>query len=227
MIFFKALNHIIRTFARPAISTLMYYKKSYFISNKTKVGTVYYIMKFFVHFGQKSYQLNQKINKKVFNLSNGNNNNNNNLLTEDKALEYGVEMFSEIIIYVLLISIPIYEYKKSSEALYKKKLQKDKLFDYFHKETLRLSNLNEDRILQLNYLSKEIDKKILYLNNLNNKSSNSLLQRKDFDNVLVDSNEEINNSNEYQEYINKKQTDLNKTRELLDYNKYKNKHNEE
>jgi hypothetical protein len=66
-------------------------------------------------------------------------------LTDDKALERGAELISEIIVYTILLTIPIYEMIKS----YKSNVQKEKKKkDYLIKMQTDVETLIEGNIVR-------------------------------------------------------------------------------
>ena len=110
---FRTVNHLLRTLAKPVIKWLTEYKKLYLKSNKKQKGVISVFICFFINFGQLSFQMNNRLNKKVFNLRSIDL---NKKLHEDKALEKGIEMFYEVFFYSLIISVSMYEYYKLTKT---------------------------------------------------------------------------------------------------------------
>ena len=154
---FRIMNHVIRTLARPGINWITHYKKIYLKDKNNKKGAVLYLVKGFQFLGQKTFQFNNKINKTFFNLKSLDE---NKLLSEEKALEKGIETFSEILIYALLIYIPINEYRKMSFIANKEKQYKKDKFMQLNDEIIRLSNVNEANKAEIISIGNDIDFKI-------------------------------------------------------------------
>lgn len=168
ILLFKALNHIIRTLARPIINRFTTYKKKYLKENKLKKGPVLVLIRFFTCLGQFTNRTNNKINKKIFNIKSIDV---NSLLPEDKALEKGIETFSEIIIYIILLSIPIYEFKRVNDLNYNKELEKKTLLKNMHHDVIQINNRNEVILTELNKKIEDLRVKIEFLNRINQENN--------------------------------------------------------
>ncbi len=160
---FRISNHVIRTLARPGISWLTYYKKMYLKDKKNSNFIINQLVRLFVYLGQRTFQLNNKINKKIFNLKSIDE---SKLLSEEKALEKGIETFSEIIIYSILLSIPIIEYNRSSKETSKQQKERKEKLTCLHEEVIRLCNKNESIKDELGFINKELDYKLSMLKNI-------------------------------------------------------------
>ena len=141
---FKVMNLVVRTVAKPLISWVTHYKKLKF---KEVSGSKFqmFIRKRLISSGQSWNYYNILINRKMFKISTSNTSISS--LSEEKALEKGAEIISELLIYSLLIIIPLMEWWRLS------KISKAK-------EQVKENFLNETRILtdELISESKELDK---------------------------------------------------------------------
>lgn len=154
-LFFSAFNHVIKTLSRPIITNLKSYKTTYLLKNKNS-KSLNYIITIFIRLGNFSHRIGVKINSIVFNQKAID----KNVLTDDKALEKGIEIFSEALIYAILLSIPIYEYYKTNkENKLKEKLKEDNL-KYLKNHIYVLNNKNLELRNKVNQLICEINNEI-------------------------------------------------------------------
>ena len=118
---FKILSIAIRTLARPLINWVTYYNRLKVQESKHKFGI--FMKNKLILLGQTIHYYNMKINRKIFGLTKETGT--IKPLTSDKALERGAEVISEVIVYSILLTIPIYEmiksYKSNKEKEKKKK----------------------------------------------------------------------------------------------------------
>lgn len=116
--FLRFFNLLIKNLARPVINQLTSYQKIKLKDTSNHKGIVAYICRAFRIIGYKGHEVTFRINKRFFNLSSEQ----YIQLTQEKALEKGIELSSEIFIYSLLIIIPVIEMKKKYDES-KKDLQ--------------------------------------------------------------------------------------------------------
>lgn len=164
-LFFRIFNHVIKTLARPAINWLTHYKKAILKEKRNSKGPVLVIVKSFVYLGQLTNKINIKINKKIFNIKSLDE---TKLLAEDKALEKGIETFSEGLIYLLILSIPIYEYTRISAQAKEQTEGKKCKIQFMENELLRLSNRNCSLREQIAELGDSLNSRIAYLESQKN-----------------------------------------------------------
>ncbi len=116
----KTLKIGIKALARPTVSYFSYYNRVHMENSGN------FLMKFlrkkFIGIGQKFNYYNQKFNRKIFRL---NNEKPINPLTENQALERGVELIAEVIIYTIIVVLPCNEIIKSAKKSALKEQKKD------------------------------------------------------------------------------------------------------
>jgi optic atrophy 3 protein len=81
-------------------------------------------------------------------------------LTDDKALERGAELISEIIVYTILLTIPIYEMMKSYKSNVSKEKKKK---EYLFKMQTDVEELIEGNILRGHSIS-ELNRALVRIN---------------------------------------------------------------
>ncbi len=106
---FKILALVIRTTAKPIITWATYYNRLKLQESNTKYK---YIRKYIISTGQITNYYNTKFNRIFFRLPSTDP---IKRLTEDKAIEKGAELASEILIYTILLSLPIFEWWRQSK----------------------------------------------------------------------------------------------------------------
>ncbi len=116
------MNLIVRTMSKPIISWVTYHKKIK-LKEPTHSKNQIYFRKKLMQIGQSWNYYNVLINRKLFKMSYTNSN--IPKLSEDIALERGAEIISEIVIYTVLLSIPIFEWYRLSKIQREKKRLKD------------------------------------------------------------------------------------------------------
>lgn len=155
---FKVFSIAIKTLARPLINWLSYYNRikmqesqdRFAISARTKL----------IYIGQKYHYYNSLLNKKIFGLTKETT---IKSLTPEKALERGAELVSEIIVYSILLSLPVYEMIKSYKS---NKIKNEKKKEYLMNIQNNVENMIEMRSKNLQNLSEirnrlnKIDEKI-------------------------------------------------------------------
>lgn len=154
-LFFSAFNHVIKTLSRPLITNLKSYKTAYLLKNKNS-KSLNYIINLFTKLGNFSNKLSLKLNSIVFNQKASD----KNLLSQDKALEKGIEVFSEALIYTILLGIPIIEYYKTSKENKEKEKKKEENLKYLKNHIYVLNNRNLELRNKINLLIGEINSSI-------------------------------------------------------------------
>lgn len=165
---FKVMNLVVRTVAKPLISWVTHYKKLKF---KEDSGSKFqmFIRKKLIQAGQSWNYYNVMINRKLFKISTTGTTISS--LSEEKALEKGAEVMSEVIIYSLLIIIPLMEWWRLSKISKEKELAKEKdisdlkiFAQLVHKEAMEI----DKEINEIKEMIEKIQKKIEVVG-LNNK----------------------------------------------------------
>jgi hypothetical protein len=119
VLLFKILSIAVKTLARPLINWLSYYNRLRVQESNHRI--MVFLRLRLVWIGQKFNYYNVLINRKIFGLVKEEE---IKPLTDEKALERGAELLSEMIVYSIILGIPIYEMiksQKSSAAKEKKK----------------------------------------------------------------------------------------------------------
>lgn len=116
----KVFTLIIRVFARPLVNRT----KEFHLKNKQKKPKG--LQKFYIYLGNKYHSWETKLNSQYLKIAN------EGFfvkpLTNDQALEKGVEFFYEIVFYSILIGIPTYEmYKAAKDNQAKSQKQEQRL----------------------------------------------------------------------------------------------------
>lgn len=110
---FKVVSLIVRVFSRPLIS----YTKKYHIGRKNDSHEL--LRRFFMALGNYYNIMETKINKKFLKINTA-----DEIfikpLSEDVAVEKGVEFFYEVLLYGIMISLPLYEMWSAQESANKK-----------------------------------------------------------------------------------------------------------
>lgn len=110
---FKVVSLIVRVFSRPLIS----YTKKYHIGRKNDSHEL--LRRFFMALGNYYNIMETKINKKFLKINTA-----DEIfikpLSDDVAVEKGVEFFYEVILYGIMISLPLYEMWSAQESANKK-----------------------------------------------------------------------------------------------------------
>jgi hypothetical protein len=108
IIIVKIIAVLVRTVAKPLITWVTYYNRI-----KIQENPEYkFIKNRMMWVGQMTNFYNIKLNRKLFKISPYDP---IKKLAEDKALEKGAEFLSEILIYTILLSIPIFEWWRQSK----------------------------------------------------------------------------------------------------------------
>jgi hypothetical protein len=165
---FKVMNLVVRTIAKPLISWVTHYKKLKFKEESGSKLQIY-LRKKLISVGQSWNYYNIIINRKLFKISSGHTSVSS--LSEEKALERGAEVISEVLIYSLLILIPLLEWWRLSKiSKAKEKVKEDFLNETKILTQMVLADAKEinQEINEIKYLMEEIEKKIDF-SSLNNK----------------------------------------------------------
>ncbi len=159
--FFKVMNLVVRTIAKPIISWVTHYKKLKF-KEESQSKFQNYIRNKLIWTGQTWNHYNILINRKLFKISTGSTTIAE--LTEDKALEKGAEFLSEFLVYSILLIVPIIEFIRLSKISKKKELEKEnylngtkELLEKVKNESIEL----ESQINQLVLSISQIENKLL------------------------------------------------------------------
>lgn len=115
----KVFTLIIRTLAKPLVQFVSHYKKVSLEKNDSRFNKA--LKASLTKIGQNVHYYNTKINNKLFKLSKDPE---IKPLSEKQALEKGAEVFSEFIVYAILLTLPTLELirqYKVSQAKEKKK----------------------------------------------------------------------------------------------------------
>ncbi len=153
--FFKIFSIAIKTLARPLINWVTYYNRLKVQESNHKVAI--FIRNKLISTGQNFHYYNTLLNKKIFGLTKETT---IKTLSEDKALERGAEFISEVIVYSILLTLPIYEMIKSYKSTQQKEKKKK---DYLNKMQTDLDMMIESHIINKNSIQdiknklKEID----------------------------------------------------------------------
>ncbi len=153
---FKILALVVRTVAKPLITWATYYNR---IKLQESNHKYIYLKEYIIWIGQMTNYYNIKFNRKFFKLPS---NDPIKKLTDDKAIEKGSEFVSEIIIYTVLLSIPIFEWWRQSKIAKIKEEMKDTSIKRMRIDVELLSDENSK-------LKKELKEVKLLLEHINNK----------------------------------------------------------
>jgi hypothetical protein len=143
---FKILSIAIRTLARPLINWVTYYNRIKVQESQNKSAV--FIKHRLIWLGQTTNYYNILINRKIFGLSKETT---IKALTTDKALEKGAEVISEIIVYSILLTIPIYEMIKAYKSNNQKEKQKK---EYLVNMQTDVENTIESNIVRENTIAE-------------------------------------------------------------------------
>jgi hypothetical protein len=155
---FKVFTIAIKTLARPLINWVTYYNRLKMQESEHKFAV--FTRNKLIRIGQTLNYYNSLLNKKIFGLTKETT---IKTLTPDKALERGAELISEIVVYSILLSLPVYEMIKSFKT---NKIKNEKKKEYLlniqrdcqdmvELRSKNLKNLNEIK-MKLKKLDEEI-----------------------------------------------------------------------
>ena len=144
---------IIRVFTRPLIN----YTKKYHIGNKDDSHV--FLKKVFQHLGNFYNRQENKINRKFLKISTP-----DELfvkpLTQDVAIEKGVEFFYEVIFYMILITIPLCEMYKAQVSADEKSEQLTKRLETIENNILESQKKGQENYHILNHRLDNIEKSL-------------------------------------------------------------------
>ena len=154
---FKIIAVVVRTTAKPLISWATYY-------NRIKLQEPNYknvfIKEKIIWIGQIVNYYNTKFNRKVFRIPQSDP---IKKLVDDKAIEKGAEFLSEILIYSILLSIPVFEWYRQSKITKIKEEMKETGIKRMRRDInlMRESNLRlKNELDELKNLLSEISNKL-------------------------------------------------------------------
>lgn len=166
--FFKVFSLLIRAFSKPLIA----YTKKHHSNNKHSFHR--FLRGFFMRLGNTYNIMETKVNKKFLKIEVA-----EDLfikpLSEDVAVDKGVEFFYEIIFYSIILCLPLYEMWKQQESNQKKSDDLNK----------RLSNLDNE-ILSLK--GRETEQREILTNKIENLESLIIKNDKNASDVLAEMN---------------------------------------
>lgn len=136
----KSFNIFVRTCAKPIIEWVVKNKKDEIVGN-SGYG---YLGKTLSFIGQKTNFYSMKFNRKVFKISNFTE---IKPLSNEKALEKGTEIVTEILIYSILIVLPILEWRRQTKANLKKEIKEKEEMDKLYEKVFSLRR--EEKILEI------------------------------------------------------------------------------
>ncbi len=156
--FIKVFSLIVRAFSRPLIN----YTKRYHNSNRSNIHQ--YLKAFFIRLGNFYNRQETRINKKFLKIEIA-----DDVfikpLSDDVALDKGVEFFYEIFFYSIVLSLPLYEMwiqqesnNKKAEDLKNKLEHLDNEVKLLHSKELEFDQKLENQILNLESLVQKNEK---------------------------------------------------------------------
>jgi hypothetical protein len=151
---FKILSIAIKTLARPLINWITYYNRISLQESKKPVAK--FIKKFLESLGQNVNYYNILLNRKIFGITKETSQIKS--LTAEKALEKGAETVSEIVVYTILLSVPIYEMMKSYKTNKQKEQKKKDELVKLQNEIDELIEINCARKLKIEKLKEKYNK---------------------------------------------------------------------
>jgi hypothetical protein len=157
---FKLITLVIRTIARPLVNWVSYYNKLKLQQKESRFSKL--VRGRLISIGQTTNYYNTLINRKLFKLSSSSS---ITELSEDKALEKGAEVLSEIFVYSILIILPIAEWIRQSKISKKKEMEKERKLKEMENELDEVIKENSEIIKEINdikLLISEIQDKLLY-----------------------------------------------------------------
>ena len=144
VLLFKLFTLLMRTLARPLINWVSYYNRARLQSSNSKFHI--FIKNKLINIGQDINFYNITINRKLFKLSTKDV---IKPLSVEKALEKGAEFISEVIVYTILLSLPIYELVKLSKASTEKESIKENSLIVMRNDVNILVLENESTVKEL------------------------------------------------------------------------------
>lgn len=160
MMLFRVINLLIRTIAKPLVSWVTHYKKLKLAQEQSNSPIQNLARNSLILLGRKWNHYNILINRKLFKIQTQ-----STIveLSEDKALEKGAEVFSEVLVYSILIILPIWEWQRQSKiSKHKEECRQQKIKNLSEKleKVLEESEKLNQEINEINELSNIIIQKI-------------------------------------------------------------------
>ncbi len=134
----KVFTLVIRTLAKPLVSFVSHYKKASLENNNSKFNSA--MKTSLIKLGQKVNYYNTKINNKLFKLSKDSQ---VKELSEKQALEKGAEVFSEILVYTILLTLPTLELIRQYKVSQAKERKKEESLVKMKERIVELSQENK------------------------------------------------------------------------------------
>ncbi len=158
--FFKVMNLVVKTIAKPIISWVTHYKKLKFKEeSQSKFQNL--IRRKLIWTGQTWNHYNILLNRKLFKISTGSTTIAE--LSEDKAVEKGAEFLSEFLVYSILLIIPILEWIRLTNISKKKELEKEnylkqtkEMLDVVMLESVELENELKNLMEAISNIEKKL-----------------------------------------------------------------------
>ncbi len=144
IIFIKVISLFIKGVAKPVINWVSYHKRRQLIDSNNGNSKYSIIRRNLILLGQATNYYATIFNRLIFNLSKTNP---VKKLTEEKSIEKGVEIISEIFIYTIIFSIPI------SEGY--RKYRKDKIKEECKEKNIKRMKAEMDSIEKKNIIMKK------------------------------------------------------------------------
>lgn len=154
LIIFKIVSIVVRTAARPIVSWITHYKKQELQSSDSSLHKFFRVRAYLI--GQKVNKYNSIINRRMFGLPKDS----VKLLSEQKAIDKGAEVMSELFLYTILLGLPILEWVRSSRESKEIEQNKEK---FLRRLKTDMRNLEEENLrlkLEIGEVKQEILAKI-------------------------------------------------------------------
>ena len=148
----KVFTLVIRTLAKPLVSFVSHYKKVSLDKNPSRFNKFMKIT--LTKIGQDIHYYNTRINNKLFKLSKDSE---VKPLNEKQALEKGAEVFSEFIVYSILIILPTMELIRQYKSSQAKERKKEMVIEKMREKINSLKEENEKLKLDLTSIKKSLN----------------------------------------------------------------------
>lgn len=145
--FIKVATLMIKTFTKPLLSSIMRRTKNSEIKNN-------YLKKFYIYIGQKEYNFEMYLNKKLKGVKSSIDLFNQKL-PDEKLLERGIELFYELLIYLIIIIACLHEIHKSSISSKNEKEKTQKIIEGLQAKADNLNSLITEKTEYYNNLKSE------------------------------------------------------------------------
>jgi len=154
---FKVFSLFVRTATKPLITWVTYYKKSQIKETDSAISR--YFASRLKWLGQITHYYNTKLNRRFFKISNNTTEIEIKPLSEDRALDRGAEIFGEILIYTILLTLPVFEMIRQYKNAAKKEKIKEDFLANMRKDVDKLVIDNEE----ITYKIREVKEKLKLL----------------------------------------------------------------